>query len=356
MTVRVPSWLALLIVVGCACAHAQTRSEHTVQRLPGQEPPVAAASAPARPAEAPPTTAPGPTAAESRAEPLPRVALEIEGEQGHWGRIVIELERDKTPYTVRNFLRYVDEGYYDGTIFYRVAPDYLIQAGGFVRLGEPKTEGLHEPIKNEADRGLKNERGTIAMARSPQDPHTATTDFFINLVDNYKLDYPVQNPYHDKWGYCVFGRVVEGMEVVDRVAESRTRVSRVAQRAYIQNRRRDPKARPPEKYQPIDPPRITRAFRVDADGKPLTPTGAPAPTTQPDRRLPVTRPSAAPPPMPPPEDPNLPPELEDEPPEDDPNAQPQDQPDPDEEEPEDEPEPAPPPRPEPSRLRTPVAA
>ena len=126
------------------------------------------------------------------------------------GVIEIELDRDKAPVTVENFVTYVEEGFYDGLVFHRVMEGFMIQGGGFQPDGTWR-EG-HDPIRNEARNGLKNERGTIAMARS-SDPDSATSQFFINTVDNPGLDYP--NP--DGYGYTVFGKVVEGMDVVDAI-------------------------------------------------------------------------------------------------------------------------------------------
>jgi cyclophilin family peptidyl-prolyl cis-trans isomerase len=131
------------------------------------------------------------------------------------GPIVIELDADKAPVTVDNFLKYTRAGQYDGTIFHRVIDGFMIQGGGFTPLMEEKKTGA--PIANEAKNGLKNQRGTIAMARRP-DPNSATAQFFINQKDNPSLDYPG----HDGWGYAVFGRVTRGIEVVDRIAGART--------------------------------------------------------------------------------------------------------------------------------------
>ncbi len=128
------------------------------------------------------------------------------------GTIVIELNEEKAPGTVENFLKYVKEGYYDGTIFHRVIENFMIQGGGFTPAMEEKKTG--KPIQNEAKNGLKNLRGTIAMARRP-DPHSATAQFFINRMDNRQLDYPG----HDGWGYAVFGKVTQGMDVVDKIAK-----------------------------------------------------------------------------------------------------------------------------------------
>ena len=129
------------------------------------------------------------------------------------GTMVLELEAEKAPKSVANFLTYVGEGYYNGTLFHRVIPDFMIQGGGFTADMEKKA--THAPIENEADNGLKNTRGTLAMART-SDPHSATAQFFINHKDNAFLDHTGKNPRG--WGYAVFGRVIEGLEVVDAIA------------------------------------------------------------------------------------------------------------------------------------------
>ena len=130
------------------------------------------------------------------------------------GDILLELFEDKAPVTVANFLRYVDEEFYNYTIFHRVLKDFMIQGGGLgVRMDEKAT---HEPIQNEAGNGLKNLRGTIAMART-SDPHSAAAQFFINLVDNDFLDHEDDTP--ENFGYCVFGKVEDGMDVVDKIAK-----------------------------------------------------------------------------------------------------------------------------------------
>jgi cyclophilin family peptidyl-prolyl cis-trans isomerase len=127
------------------------------------------------------------------------------------GTIKIELNQDKAPITVKNFLAYVDDKFYDGTIFHRVISDFMIQGGGFKPgLEEKKTK---EPIKNESDNGLSNTKYTIAMARTKK-PDSATSQFFINVEDNDKLD---RAKFPDKIGYCVFGKVIEGMDVVDKI-------------------------------------------------------------------------------------------------------------------------------------------
>ncbi|PLY12487.1 MAG: peptidylprolyl isomerase [Sedimenticola sp.] len=128
------------------------------------------------------------------------------------GDIELELDADKAPLSVENFLRYVDEGYYNGTIFHRVINGFMIQGGGFT--ADMSKKETHAAIKNEAKNGLKNARGSIAMARTNQ-PHSATSQFFINHVDNNNLDYPS----FDGWGYAVFGKVTQGMDVVDKIAD-----------------------------------------------------------------------------------------------------------------------------------------
>ena len=133
------------------------------------------------------------------------------------GDILVELYPDKAPETVANFLKYVDDGFYNNTIIHRVIPGFMIQGGGLTARMQQKDTSA--PIKNEADNGLKNDRGTIAMART-MDPHSATAQFFINLVDNDFLNF--QAPSGNGWGYCVFGRVTEGMDVVDKIAKVKT--------------------------------------------------------------------------------------------------------------------------------------
>ncbi|WP_050998160.1 peptidylprolyl isomerase [Methylococcus capsulatus] len=130
------------------------------------------------------------------------------------GDIVIRLDAEKAPVSTANFLAYVKEGFYDGTIFHRVIPGFMAQGGGFTQ--DYKQKSTHAPIKNEADNGLTNRRGTVAMARTP-DPNSATAQFFINYVDNDFLNY--KSPTPQGWGYAVFGEVVKGMEVVDEMAK-----------------------------------------------------------------------------------------------------------------------------------------
>lgn len=131
------------------------------------------------------------------------------------GDIVLELNPDKAPETVKNFLQYTKDKFFDGTIFHRVIDNFMIQGGGFTE--DMKEKKTRDPIQNEAKNGLKNKRGTITMARTSA-PHSATSQFFINVKDNAFLDYPGR----DNWGYCVFGKVVEGMEVVDKIKKVKT--------------------------------------------------------------------------------------------------------------------------------------
>jgi len=126
------------------------------------------------------------------------------------GEIVLELDVEKAPKTAENFIQYVKEGHFDGTIFHRVIGNFMIQGGGFA--AGMKEKSTRAPIKNEAKNGLSNLNGTIAMARTG-DPHSASSQFFINVADNKFLDYPGQ----DGWGYCVFGKVTAGMDVVDQM-------------------------------------------------------------------------------------------------------------------------------------------
>lgn len=149
---------------------------------------------------------------ECRAEQLQKVVLETS-----LGDIVLELDAKAAPRTVDNFLKYVDAEFYNGTIFHRVIKTFMIQGGGFSpELVQKKT---NIPIINEADNGLANKRGTIAMARTGN-PHSATSQFFINTVDNAMLNHTGKN--QSGWGYCVFGKVISGMDVLDAIAAKPT--------------------------------------------------------------------------------------------------------------------------------------
>jgi peptidyl-prolyl cis-trans isomerase B (cyclophilin B) len=143
---------------------------------------------------------------------LPQVALDT-----NMGRIVIELNQEKAPATVANFIEYVKSGQYDGTIFHRVIDGFMIQGGGFDK--DMRQKPTRAPIQNEADNGLTNDAGTIAMART-SDPHSASAQFFINVKNNSFLNHTGKST--QGWGYAVFGRVVEGMDVVNKIKGVRT--------------------------------------------------------------------------------------------------------------------------------------
>lgn len=130
------------------------------------------------------------------------------------GDITIELYPEKAPITVENFLAYVDSGFFDGTIFHRVIPGFVIQGGGFTE--DMNKKPTRPPVKNEAGNGLKNERGTLSMART-QETDSATSQFFINLSDNTALDHGMRG-----FGYAVFGKVIEGMDIIDKIAAVKT--------------------------------------------------------------------------------------------------------------------------------------
>lgn len=158
------------------------------------------------------------------------------------GEIVIELDSENAPISTENFLSYVDSGFYNGTIFHRVIFNFMIQGGGLLEDMSSKDQKL-EAILNEADNGLLNERGTIAMARTSS-PHSATSQFFINHVDNGFLNYRGNQSDQD-WGYAVFGKVVEGIEVVDNIAGVETSAS------------------PPHQDVPVEAVVLVKAERLD---------------------------------------------------------------------------------------------
>lgn len=165
------------------------------------------------------------------------------------GPVTIELYEDKAPKSVANFLQYVDRGFYNGTQFHRVISGFMIQGGGFDQSGQRKA--TREPIQNEADNGLKNKRGTLAMART-SNPHSATAQFFVNLVDNRNLDFTGKSTRG--WGYTVFGAVTDGMNVVDNIARERT----TSQRLNGMMARDVPEV----------PILITKAYRLEDDSTP----------------------------------------------------------------------------------------
>jgi cyclophilin family peptidyl-prolyl cis-trans isomerase len=178
-----------LILAAAACGKSPNSSSH-------ESPPPAPQHAPAAPAE----------------QPLPRIALDT-----NYGLIVLQLDPEKADRTVHNFLQYVKEGFYDQTLVHQVVPGQGIVAGGYdVNYQAKKT---HPPIYNEAANGLKNLRETVAMFRRPDDAHSATSQFFINIENNSELDQTDRTP--GGFGYCVFGKVVQGMDVVDKIAKCR---------------------------------------------------------------------------------------------------------------------------------------
>ncbi|MCD8525565.1 MAG: peptidyl-prolyl cis-trans isomerase [Gammaproteobacteria bacterium] len=138
------------------------------------------------------------------------------------GQIKISLDHDHTPITSQNFIAYANQGFYDGTLFHRVINNFMIQGGGLTPGMEDKKSTI-PPIKNEANKARKNKRGTLAMART-SDPHSATSQFFINVVDNPFLDFTAETP--QGWGYCVFGHVIEGMDIVDTIKAVKTTMRR----------------------------------------------------------------------------------------------------------------------------------
>jgi len=161
---------------------------------------------PVRAADTPPESALPPPP--SAAPPRVRVTTNM-------GEFVIELMPERVPMTAANFLRYVKEGYYSGTIIHRVIANFVIQGGGH-EAGDYKLKPPHEPIFNESGSGLQNKRGTVGLARS-EPPHSGNAQFYVNLVDNPDLD-----PLPTRWGYAVFGKIVEGMDVVDRIGVTPT--------------------------------------------------------------------------------------------------------------------------------------
>lgn len=150
----------------------------------------------------------------------PTATLSIEQGGTMLGDIVIELNAEKAPVSTLNFADYAKAGYYNGTIFHRVIPTFMIQGGGFTADVDKKAEGLRPPIENEWTNGLKNKKGTIAMARLPNNADSATSQFFINVADNNALDVP-----RDGAGYAVFGKVTKGMDVVEKIRDTKTVVN-----------------------------------------------------------------------------------------------------------------------------------
>jgi cyclophilin family peptidyl-prolyl cis-trans isomerase len=190
-----------------------------------------------------PAVPPGPARSLQPAHTGPFVALEVVQGRTSLGTITIALDKERAPVTVENFLKYVRAQHYDGTIFHRVIPNFMIQGGNFTPEMEQRPNG--PAIVNEAKNGLRNSHGTVAMART-SDPNSATDQFFINLRDNHRLDYGILGA-----GYAVFGEVIDGMEVVDRIAlaptSSRGQYENVPEVSVIIKRAREVKAAPAPK-------------------------------------------------------------------------------------------------------------
>jgi peptidyl-prolyl cis-trans isomerase B (cyclophilin B) len=159
----------------------------------------------------------GPETKEGAALPQSKQANSVVVVKTTLGEFEIELYGDKTPATVNNFLRYVDEGFYNGTCFHRVINDFMVQGGGFTP--DMKQKSTHEPIANEAEKGVANERGVIAMART-MDPNSATSQFFINVVNNEFLNFQSATPRG--FGYCGFGKITAGLDVLDKIKVVKT--------------------------------------------------------------------------------------------------------------------------------------
>ena len=204
-----------------------TSSEASEESSAGSAPAEAAAAEPAA-AEAQPDPAavePGANAEPAAAGGNPKVKISTT-----MGDITVELFADKSPQSVANFLSYAKEGYYKDTVFHRVIEGFMVQGGGFGIQGDGSIQqkDTKEPVQNEAKNGVRNKRGTIAMARTSA-PHSATSQFFINHSDNDNLDYPS----FDGWGYAVFGEVVEGLDIVDKIAKVPTGTQSLGTRAGV---------------------------------------------------------------------------------------------------------------------------
>lgn len=217
MRMLAPFAAALLLVWMIACGGGETPPEEAVSAPE----PVETAKAPEPPPIPEPDIAPEPEpkpVPRPKAQPAPKKkpSYPVVVMETSKGTIKIELYPEKAPNTVENFLAYVDEGFYDGTIFHRVIEDFMIQGGGSTAAGQK--EPTRAPVKNEArTSGLSNERGTIAMARTAN-PHSATAQFFINTRDNTSGPKNLDPTPQTGWGYCVFGKVVDGLDVVDAIA------------------------------------------------------------------------------------------------------------------------------------------
>lgn len=225
---RLPALLVVLLLVPALLAQDETQKK---------EPPKPAA-----------TSAPASQPAKPGWHPQVKIETTL-------GDIVVELDAEKAPISVDNFIRYAEDGYYEGTIFHRIMPNFMIQGGGFTPDFKQRNEGLREPIKNEWQNGLKNKRGTIAMARTRM-PDSAMAQFYINVVDNAALDMPRSGA-----AYAVFGEVVKGMDVVDAIRQLDTHVDPRMQARYEEMKEAGRPVRPPEKALPDDPP-VIKAVRL----------------------------------------------------------------------------------------------
>lgn len=202
---RIVAWLAvggLLTIAGCGKSQdgANTQSAASIKG--------GAAALSASPSLQPATTKPA-----DNSDPLHPVVLI----DTSLGKITVTLDQEKAPLTVRNFLDYVDRGFYDGTIFHQALKDYVVLGGAFTPDLKEKLSGV--PIRNEARNGQKNARGTIAMARLPNNVDSATCQFFFNISDNAMLDYQGEKP--EAYGYCAFGKITEGLDVVEKIGSTK---------------------------------------------------------------------------------------------------------------------------------------
>lgn len=224
MTLRRYALLAAALLVFLAACGSQPEPETTAEpQTPAEQASEAPAEAPATDAPAaeepvaavtpPPAPVPAPAPKTAPASPKKDAGPPVVVMTTNKGTIRIELFPDKAPKTVANFLAYVDDKFYDGTIFHRVIPDFMIQGGGFN--ADMTEKNTRAPVENESQGGESNVRGTISMART-NDPNSATAQFFINHANNRMLDYGARGA--NQWGYAVFGRVTEGMDVVDAIA------------------------------------------------------------------------------------------------------------------------------------------
>ena len=228
MTLRRYPLLAAAFLAFMAACGTQPGPETAVEpRTSAEEAPEAPAETPATEAPAveepvaalipPPAPTPAPKAAPAPFKTAVPAGPPVVAMQTNKGMIRIELFPDKAPKSVANFLAYVDDKFYDGTIYHRVMPNYMIQGGGFT--ADMAEKNTRAPVDNESQGGESNARGTLAMART-NDPHSATGQFFINHANNRMLDFGARGA--NQWGYAVFGRVIEGMDVVDAIAATPT--------------------------------------------------------------------------------------------------------------------------------------